>query len=39
MCETICVFNTGAASKAGMFDKCGIDPGANLMQALGKKTV
>ena len=31
VCETIGVFDTGAASKAKMFEKCGLDPGANLM--------
>ena len=37
VCETIGVFNTGAASNAGMFDKCGIHPGASLMQVLRKE--
>lgn len=37
MCETIGVFNTDAAGKAKMFEKCGLDPGANLMQVLRKE--
>ena len=33
LCETIAVFNTGAASKAVM-DSCGVTPGSNMMRPL-----
>jgi hypothetical protein len=33
-CETVAVFNTGAASKAVMMTLCGITPGQNSMRAL-----
>ena len=34
VCETIAVFNTGAASKAVMMDSCGVTPGSNMMISL-----
>ena len=34
VCETIAVFNTGAANKAVIMDLCGVDPGQNMLKAL-----
>ena len=34
VCETVAVFNTGAASKAVTMVMCGVSPGANTMRAL-----
>ena len=37
VCETIAMFNTGAASKAVIMDLCGVTPGAHTMKALRKQ--
>ena len=36
-CETIAVFNTGAASKAVVMNLCGVTPGVQTMRALRKQ--
>lgn len=37
VCETVGVFNTGAASKANLMKSCGISPGLNMLKALRKE--
>ena len=38
VCETVCVFNTGAASKAIILEECGVkQPGKNMLRALKKE--
>ena len=37
VCETVGVFNTGAASKATLMQSCGVAPGKNMLQALRKE--
>ena len=37
VCETVAVYNTGAASKAMVMTMCGITPGENSMRALRKQ--
>lgn len=34
VCETVGVFNTGAASKAVLMQQCGVSPGRNMLKAL-----
>lgn len=34
VCDTVGVFNTGAASKAALTKSCGISPGRNVLKAL-----
>ena len=34
VCETVGVFNTGAARKAALVKSCGISPGINMLKAL-----
>ena len=34
VCETVGVFNTGAANKANLMKSCGISPGRNMLKAL-----
>ena len=34
VCETVTVFNTGAANKAVIMDLCGVNPGQNMLKAL-----
>ena len=36
VCETVGVFNTGAASKATLMQSCGVTPGRNMLKALRK---
>ena len=36
VCETVGVFNTGAASKATLMQSCGVTPGRNTLKALRK---
>ena len=37
VCETICYFNTGAASKASLLTSVGIEPGVNALSSLRKE--
>lgn len=37
VCETVAVYNTGAASKGMVMTMCGITPGENSMRALRKQ--
>ena len=37
VCETIGIFNTGAASKAVLMKSCGVGPGSNMLKALRKE--
>ena len=37
VCETVGVFNTGAASRAAIMESCGISPGRNMLKALRKE--
>ena len=37
VCETVGVFNTGAANKAKLMKSCGISPGLNMLKALRKE--
>ena len=37
VCETVGVFNTGAANKANLMNSCGISPGRNMLKALRKE--
>ena len=37
VCETVGVFNTGAASKATLMQLCGVTPGRNMLKALRKE--
>ncbi|CAB4006642.1 Hypothetical predicted protein, partial [Paramuricea clavata] len=37
VCETVAVFNTGAASKAVIMNLCGVTPGVHTMRALRKQ--
>lgn len=37
VCETVAIFNTGAASKAVIMNMCGITPGTHTMRALRKQ--
>lgn len=34
VCETVTVFNTGAANKAVIMDLSGVNPGASMLKAL-----
>ena len=37
VCETVGVFNTGAANKAKLMKSCGISPGLNMLKSLRKE--
>ena len=37
VCETVGIFNTGAASKAILMKSCGITPGSSMLQAFRKE--
>ena len=36
VCETVCVFNTGAGSTALLIKNCGVQPGINMIKSLKK---
>jgi hypothetical protein len=37
VCETVGIFNTGAASKAVLMKSCGISPGSSMLEAFRKE--